>query len=233
MFPNDVAVGPDGAIYMTDSGVLEDDIAPGGVPSRDWLSLTFDGKVFRIDPVTGAVTCLTRGLQFTNGLAFSPDEALFINETLTGNVYRLAPDGGRILFGNVVAEPRAPDEFKGPDGMKFAADGRLFCCVFGQGDVTVLDSTGKLDTRLPVLGRYPTNLVFGGSGEGAIYVTEIKTGSIQRIVVGCDGLPLHGQPAGLPRIASNSALNRSAPRVQRTGASGMSRPARRLPQEGR
>ena len=28
---------------------------------------------------------------------------------------------------------------KGPDGMKFGADGHLYVAVFGQGDITVLD----------------------------------------------------------------------------------------------
>lgn len=191
MFPNDVAVGPDGAIYMTDSGILEEDLAPGGEVNPDWYTMPFDGKIFRIDPDTRDVTCLCQGIQFANGLAFSPAGKLYANETLSGEIFEITPGGERIFFGNVVEEVRAPDEMKGPDGMKFAADGSSYHCVFGQGDVTVLGPDGRVAARHPVKGAYPTNLVFGNSGE--IYVTEMETGSIQCLEVGVEGLPLCGQ----------------------------------------
>lgn len=181
LFPNDVTVGPDGAIYMTDSGALVDDLAPDGEVNPDWYKVPFDGKIVRVDPQSGDVTCLTRGLQFANGLAFSPAGELYGNETMSGEIFRVESDGSRTVVANVVDTPRAADEVKGPDGMKFAADGRSLHAVFGQGNIAVLDTSGAIIQRIPVQGTHPTNLAIGKEGE--IFVTEVSTGSIQRIEI--------------------------------------------------
>jgi sugar lactone lactonase YvrE len=75
--------------------------------------------------------------------------------------------------------------------MKFGADGNLYVAVFGQGDVTVVSPAGEVIERYPVGGIYPTNLVFGKSGERSIYVTEAETGTVRRLAVGTDGFPLY------------------------------------------
>ena len=54
-----------------------------------------------------------------------------------------ASSATRQLFGNVI-EHFDPAELKGPDGMKFGADGNLYVAVFGQGNVTVLDRAGAV-----------------------------------------------------------------------------------------
>jgi len=75
--------------------------------------------------------------------------------------------------------------------MKFGADGNLYIAVFGQGDVTVLDSDGAVINRYDAGGLHPTNLVFGKDGEQRIYVTEVETGTVRIIDVGTDGFPLY------------------------------------------
>ena len=82
-------------------------------------------------------------------------------------------------------------ECKGPDGMKFGADGKLYVAVFGQGDVTVLDPGGQVVKRMKTAGSMPTNLAFGPNGERKIYVTEVETGSVQVFDVETGGLPLN------------------------------------------
>ncbi len=196
LFLNDLAFGPNGDVYLTDSGVELEALAPGGVANPDYRSLDYDGRVFRIDPRLRTVECIDRGIEFANGIAFGPDGALYVAETLTGNIYRYAARGGRVtggreLFANVI-ESFDEAVLKGPDGMKFAVDGRLFVCVFGQGDVTVLDPSGAVVERIHTQGGHPTNLAFGAPGERCIYVTEVDTGSLQLLKVGVDGLPLHG-----------------------------------------
>ncbi len=99
--------------------------------------------------------------------------------------------GARELFGNVI-ERYDPAELKGPDGMKFGADGRLYVCVFGQGDITVLDRSGRVAERIKIEGTHPTNLAFGPRGEKRIYVTEVSTSSVQIYDVASGGQPLHG-----------------------------------------
>jgi gluconolactonase len=191
LFLNDLAFSPNGELFLTDSGILHDDIVPGGALVPNYRDLTYDGRVYRIDPVTHAVDILDRGFKFTNGIAFGPDKALYIAETLSGNIYRYESRNGRIsnrreLFGNVI-ENFNPAELKGPDGMKFGADGNLYACVFGQGDVTVLGRDGGVVRRIKTDGPYCTNLVFKGQ---SIYVTEVTTGTVQVYDVGTAGLPL-------------------------------------------
>jgi gluconolactonase len=132
---------------------------------------------------------------FTNGIAFGPDGDLYIAETLTGNIYRYEYRSGRVtgrrqLHGNVI-EHFNPAELKGPDGMKFGADGNLYVCVFGQGDVTVLGNNGRVITRIKTDGMCPSNLTFAGHGSRQIYVTEVLTGTVQIFDVETDGFPLH------------------------------------------
>jgi gluconolactonase len=196
LFLNDLAFGPNGDLYVTDSGVAVETIAPGGELNPDYRSLSYDGRVYRIDVGTARVEVIDRGMQFTNGIAFGPDGNLYTAETLTGNVYRYAVRNGQVtgrreLFGNVI-ERFDPKELKGPDGMKFAADGNLYVAVFGQGNVTVLGKTGEVIDRIPTEGIFPTNLAFAASGEKKIYVTEMQSGSVQVFDVATDGCALHG-----------------------------------------
>jgi gluconolactonase len=183
LFLNDLVLAPNRDIYLTDSGIEMEALAPGGQLNPDYRNLRYDGRVFRIDPATRAVECIDRGLSFTNGIAFGPDGRLYVAETLSGNIYSFVFSRGRVsgkrkLFGNVI-ERFNPAELKGPDGMKFGADGNLYACVFGQGDVTVLGPDGKVVRRIKVEGSMPTNLAFGPAGERKIYVTEVETGSVQ------------------------------------------------------
>src|SRR5947208_14820769 len=65
--PNDVVMGPDGALYFTDPTL--------DLPNGQKQELPFQG-VYRLD-VSGKVTLLTKDLSQPNGLAFSPDGKRF------------------------------------------------------------------------------------------------------------------------------------------------------------
>jgi gluconolactonase len=195
LFLNDLAFAPNGDLYLTDSGILLETVAPGGELNPDYRNLDYDGRVYRIDVKTGGVDLIDEGLMFTNGIAFGPDENLYIAETLTGTIYRYLYGNGKVtgkreVFGNVI-ERFNVDELKGPDGMKFGADGNLYVCVFGQGDVTVLGKSGEVVTRIKTDGALPSNLAFGKRGEKKLYVTEVQTGTVQILAVSTDGYPLY------------------------------------------
>jgi gluconolactonase len=195
LFLNDLAFAPNGDLYLTDSGIAMEDFAPNGEMNPDYMNLDYDGRVYRIDVRSRDVQTVDRNIRFTNGIAFGPDRNLYVAETLTGVIHRYEWRdgeivGGRKPFGNVI-DAKGPEGIRGPDGMKFGADGNLYVAVFGQGNITVLGTDGKVVRRYPTEGSWPTNLHFAEPGEQCIYVTEAQTGTVQVIEVGTDGFPLY------------------------------------------
>jgi gluconolactonase len=193
MFPNDLVFGPDGALYMTDSGVDR----PAFQRARETGNLDdypYDGKLFRIDLSDMSATMLDDGLKFANGLAFGSDNALYVTATATGLVYRYEWNSDGSLgpqeeFADLVDRSQA-GEFTGGDGLAVGENGFLYCAVVGQGDVTVVDTDGAVVERIPVGGDQPTNVAFGPAGSGDIYVTVKDAGTLERHHVGVEGLPL-------------------------------------------
>src|SRR5262249_10184994 len=155
-------------------GVYIDEFAPDGKIRPDYLGLHIDGRVYRIDPATGKTQKLDSGIRFTNGIAFGPDKSLFVDETVTGAVFRYewrdgGIDGPRLAFGNT-NDSAGPPGWRGPDGMAFGNDGLLYAAVFGQRDVTVLGADGAVVSRIATKGILPTNVAFGPPGQKKIYV---------------------------------------------------------------
>lgn len=195
LFPNDLVFGPDGLLYMTDSGILSSDFVEGGEIRPDYKTIDYKGCIYQIDLLTKRIVKIDDGIKFTNGIVFGPDNYLYVNETVTGNIYRYRWEnsskiGKRELFGNVL-NPAAPEGFKGPDGMKFGMDGNLYVAVFGQGDITVLGKDGAVVRRIQMEGGMPTNCAFGPKGSGKLYVTEYGQGRMEVFDVDTDGFPLY------------------------------------------
>lgn len=195
LWPNDLCVGPDGALYITDSGAVIGDFLDGDAPKEGFASVPFDGRIVRFDPWAGEAEFIDTGLVFANGIAFGPDGDLYVNETFTGEIYSYRVEGGRVAgererFGSVLAPDWEGEGLRGPDGMAFSADGRLFCAVFGQGDITILGPDGHWLDRIPLAGNTPTNVAFGPDGERRIYVTEDQLGQLTVHDVDAEGLVL-------------------------------------------
>ncbi len=192
LFPNDLAFGPDGALYMTDSGVHRPAFQAALDEGR--TDYPIDGRVFCIDLSNMSATLLDDGLAFANGLAFGADKALYVTATVSGLVYRYdwrkdGTLGRREDFADLVDRSR-PAGFKGRDGLPVGENGFLYCAVVGQGDVTVVDTNGDVVERIPVGGEQPTNVAFGPKRSGDIYVTVKDAGTLERHHIGVDGLPL-------------------------------------------
>ena len=195
LFPNDLVFGPHGALYLTDSGILFKELVQDGILRDDYMEVPMDGRVYRVDIQKEEITKIDSGIRFTNGIVFGPDDYLYVNETITGNVYRYAWENGfvvgdRELFGNVM-DPDYKGGFRGPDGMKFGTDGNLYVTVYGQGDVTVLGSDGRVLRRIKTEGSLPTNCAFGPDSSGKLYVTETEFGTLEVFDVETDGLHLY------------------------------------------
>jgi gluconolactonase len=166
--PNDVIVGPDGALYFTDPTL---DLVAG-----EKQEIPFQG-VYRLD-AKGNMKLLTKDLTQPNGLAFSPDgKRFYVDDSEQRNirVYDVASDGsltsGRI-FG---AEPGAKDDGV-PDGIKVDKNGNLF--VTGPKGIWVWDAKGNhLGTiEMP---EQPANLTWGDKDYSTLYITA--TTSVYRL----------------------------------------------------
>jgi gluconolactonase len=166
--PNDVIVGPDGALYFTDPTL---DLVAG-----EKQEIPFQG-VYRLDD-SGSVRLLTKDLGQPNGLAFSPDGKQFYvddDEQRNIHVYDVSSDGsltnGRI-FG---AEPGGKHEGV-PDGMKVDKNGNLF--VTGPKGIWVWDAKGNHLGTI-VMPEQPANLTWGDKNYGTLYITA--TTSVYRL----------------------------------------------------
>jgi gluconolactonase len=194
LWPNDLVFGENGLLYMTDSGIDPEAFVDGQAIRADFRTCGYDGSVFEIEPRNGHVLrVLDSGMRFANGIALDANGRLYVNETITGNIYRYdltsAAIPKREMFGNVIVG--SPDRFVGPDGMAFGDDGRLYCAVFGQGDVTVLDRDGSVAERIPICGSCPTNIAFCEDRFGGAVVTVFDAGCLEWLELPCRGRPIY------------------------------------------
>ncbi len=198
LLPNDLCFSPSGLLYMTDSGMLMSDWVVDGAPRPDWKSAPFDGKLWEIDLEAQTARAIDRGLRFANGIAFGPDGRLYINEMISGDISAYEVTDGRVSgprthFANVLSSDWQGG-FRGPDGMCFSEDGRLWCTVYGEGKIAVISPEGDVVERLKTLGSAPTNVAFGSDGEKRIYITEHELGQIETLEVDARAYPLFDGP---------------------------------------
>jgi len=162
--PNDVVIGPDGAIYFTDPTL--------DLPSGEKQEIPFQG-VYRLD-ASGQVRLLTKELSQPNGLAFSPDgKKFYVDDSEQRNirVYDFQPDGS-LSNGRIFASEAGPQKGGVPDGMKFDRNGNLY--VTGPEGIWVWDSGGNHLGTI-VLPEQPANLAWGDPDYSTLYITAIHS----------------------------------------------------------
>ncbi len=155
--PNDLAFGPDGRLWFTESG-SEDDFR---------FDVRSPGRLFVVDSSHDGEMLMERPGVYPNGIAFDADQRLYWTESRAHRVCRLE-DNEAVTFCQL------SDEHV-PDGMAFAADGRLFVCTTTSGGVTVVSPEGEVLGEID-LGEHATNCMFDGS---TLYVTATRSADIE------------------------------------------------------
>jgi gluconolactonase len=145
--PNDLAFGPDGRLYFTDSEAE---------------------RLFAIDGSGGGELLFERPGTYPNGIAFDAQKRLYWTESMAHRVCRVDDDGRPSTFAQL-------SDGHVPDGMAFAADGRLFVATTIKEGITVLSPEGDVLEELH-LGEHATNCIFAGS---ALWVTATKVAEIE------------------------------------------------------
>ena len=82
LLPNDLCFGPDGLLYMTDSGMRLSEWVVDGAVRPDFATASFDGRLYQVDRIAQTGRILDRGIRFANGIAFGPDGHLYVNEMI-------------------------------------------------------------------------------------------------------------------------------------------------------
>ena len=172
-FPNYPAFGPDGTLYLSDSGSW------GGN----------DGRVLRLS-ADGELEPLSTGLpHFPNGCAVSADGRwLWIVESYEPTVNRVDPDSGE-------AECVTRLEGTVPDGVALTVDGGLLVSCYRPDRIVHIDPGGGVETVAEdlqgTLLAAPTNIAFIGPALDRLVSANLGRWHLSVLDVGLRGVPLH------------------------------------------
>ncbi|HEX4167229.1 MAG TPA: SMP-30/gluconolactonase/LRE family protein [Bryobacteraceae bacterium] len=164
--PNDVLLGPDGAMYFTDPTL--------DLPKGQKQEIPFQG-VFRLKE-GGELEALVKDMSQPNGLAFSPNgKTFYVDDSEKKNIraFDVASDGS-LSHERVFAEEKEKGGV--PDGMKVDRAGNLY--VTGPKGIWVWDAAGNHLGTI-VVPEQPANLAWGDRDYRTLYITATK--SVYRI----------------------------------------------------
>jgi signal peptidase len=162
--PNDMTVATDGTIYASDP---------------NWKR--HDGQIWRVQKsaggsIVGEKMTADRRMSTTNGIDLSPDgKTLYVGESDTKEIWSYRIDGTRLVAPKLV---KRFDDFD-IDGLRTDTAGNLFAARILKGTIAVLTPGGKLIREIPLNGKEPTNLAFGGNDGKTVFVTQRQGGFVE------------------------------------------------------
>jgi gluconolactonase len=162
--PNDVIVGPNGHLYITDPPF---GLAPPYGSRTQQAELDFSG-VFQIDVPTGEVRLVHRDFKYPNGITLSPDASrLYVNDSATQAIWVWDTTPAGPVNGRLFADASGGEGVV--DGLKCDREGRVYCTAPGK-TVAVFDPNGALIGRIEVP-EQPSAVAWGDSDFATLYIT--------------------------------------------------------------
>lgn len=160
-FLNDLVLGADGALYVSDSGDLQ---GKGGAVYR----ITMDGR-----KVSVVVNADDRRVLAPNGLLADGKENLLMVDFLSGILYRITIATGKMML--------LAEGFGGGDGIVRDRQGGLWVSDWKNGRVFLLKKDGSLDLAKTI---FQSAADIGLSGDGKyILVPDMKAGTLSWLPV--------------------------------------------------
>jgi gluconolactonase len=172
--PNDLCIGPDGLLYVTD-------------PTR--ARVRSDGRIWRVDPTSGDAELLASVGWYPNGIGFAgDDDTLYVASTGEGRIYRCPITSSGLGTPEVAIEMGDAH----PDGFAFDTDGNIVVsCVFGSPAIQIWTLDGEfVDAFQPGDGCMYTNIAL--SSDGVLVICDTEGGRVLAVDDWpAGGLPLH------------------------------------------
>jgi gluconolactonase len=175
VLPNYPAFGPDGTLYLSDSGT--------------WARN--DGRLLQIDP-DGSARVLSRDVErFTNGCAVSPDGRwLWVVESYDPRVHRFDLE-------SATPRPELVTRIEGAvlDGLAFTDAGGLLISCYRPDRIYHLDADGRLEVVAQdpqgTLLAAPTNVCFAGPALDRVVSANLGRWHLTLLDLDLRGVPLH------------------------------------------
>lgn len=159
--PNDLAISPNGTIYLSDP---------------NWVENT--GRLWMVD-ATRQIVLLEEGMGTTNGIEVSPDgRHLYVNESVQRIVWKY----------DITAEGKIANKTKfltfadfGMDGMRCDEKGNLYITRYDKGTIAIVSPEAVLIKEVQLKGKKPSNIAFGGANGKTCYVTMADRGCFESL----------------------------------------------------
>ena len=156
-FCNDIATAADGTAYIADTaGARIMRLKPGATELETWYT---DASQAGVD-----------------GISFDASGVLYVNNVMTGKLYRVGIGADGAATG--VTEIATSTPLKGPDGMRFGDDGKLYLAENGAGQVDAITIDGDSAEVTVLQGGFDMPTAVSKTGD-TLFVGEARFSQMQ------------------------------------------------------
>ena len=167
IYPTDVAVTPDGDLYVSEYG---------GNDRISRFSSEFDYRDSFGEPEAGDASLLR-----PQSIALDPDGTLWVTDAVHHRICRFSPEGE--LLSTFGAPGREPGRLQYPYAITLCPDGTLLVCEFGNNRLQRFDRDGNSLETWGGPGREPGKLLdawgVAVGKEGRVYVVDSRNHRVQ------------------------------------------------------